>query len=124
MNRTQQKRRRHKLFGVFGKRRATRAPGRRLMVEPMEGRILMTADLGGNSFAAATELGTLSGTRQIADYVGSSGYERLLPLPRRFAQQLLAADGRDERRCGCPLAGQQRRADRQFRQRRREPRGG
>jgi hypothetical protein len=72
MNGSQQKQRRQKWFGAFGKRRARRTPGRRLMVEPMEGRVLMTADLGGNSFAAATELGTLSGTRQIADFVGNS----------------------------------------------------
>jgi hypothetical protein len=70
MNGSQQKRRRQKWFGAFGKRRARRTTGRRLMVEPMEGRVLMTADLGGNSFAAATELGTLSGTRSYTDFVG------------------------------------------------------
>ncbi|MBI2477183.1 MAG: pre-peptidase C-terminal domain-containing protein [Planctomycetia bacterium] len=43
---------------------------RRMFVEPLEDRRLMTADLGGNSLGSATDLGNLEGTRQVADYVG------------------------------------------------------
>jgi hypothetical protein len=98
MNGSQQKQRRQGWFVAFGKRRARRTPGRRLAFEPMEGRVLMTADLGGNSFAAATELGTLSGTRQIADFVGNSDvndfYRVRLTQPGtlRLALDGLAAD--------------------------------
>lgn len=40
--------------------------------EVLEIREMKTADMGGNSLASATELGTLSGSRQVADFVGRS----------------------------------------------------
>ncbi|MDA1049522.1 MAG: pre-peptidase C-terminal domain-containing protein [Planctomycetota bacterium] len=43
---------------------------RRMFVESLEDRRLMTADLGGNTLAAATNLGSLEGSREIADWVG------------------------------------------------------
>ena len=45
---------------------------RQMLFEPLEDRRLMTADLGGNSLAAATDLGTLQSSRVISDYVGRS----------------------------------------------------
>jgi hypothetical protein len=41
-----------------------------MLFELLEDRRLMTADLGGNSLAAATDLGTLQSSRVISDFVG------------------------------------------------------
>lgn len=43
---------------------------RRSFVESLEQRCLMTADLGGNTIGAATNLGSLEGSREVSDFVG------------------------------------------------------
>ena len=43
---------------------------RRMFAERLEDRRLLTADLGGNSLATATSLGSLEGSREISDFVG------------------------------------------------------
>lgn len=45
---------------------------RRMFVERLEDRRLMTADLGGNTLNTATYLSSLEGTRVISDFVGSA----------------------------------------------------
>ncbi|MEO8496951.1 MAG: PPC domain-containing protein [Planctomycetota bacterium] len=45
---------------------------RRMLVESLEDRRLMTGDLGGNTLAAATNLGSLEGNREVSDWVGQA----------------------------------------------------
>ncbi len=60
-----------KKFRDRGRNRQSRQT-RRMLFEPLEDRRLMTADLGGNTLAAPTSLGTLQGTRVISDFVGAA----------------------------------------------------